>query len=107
MPHPAHACPSPKAVKPVPEIIGEFTGPAIKTFREQSGRDLRSIADLTKVSIRYLESIEQETFRKLPARPYIRGFLVLYAKALGCDAERLASDYLKRYDAAMKPVKTK
>jgi hypothetical protein len=26
---------------------------------------------------------------------------MLYAKALGCDPERMAGDYLKRYDAAM------
>jgi Helix-turn-helix domain/DnaJ domain len=107
VPDPAPALPSPAVGKPVPEFIGEFTGPAIKALREQSGRELRTIADLTKVSIRYLEFVELENFRKLPARTYIRGFLMLYAKALGCDAERLASDYLKRYDAAMKPAKTK
>jgi curved DNA-binding protein CbpA len=107
VPDPEPARPAPEAVKPVPEFTGEFTGPAIKSLREQSGRDLRPIAEMTKVSIRYLESIEEENFRKLPARTYIRGFLMLYAKALGCDAERLAGDYLKRYDAAMKPAKTK
>ena len=106
-PDTAPAPPSPRAVKPVPEFIGEFTGPAIKSLREQSGRELRTIADQTKVSIRYLQFVEEENFKKLPARPYIRGFLMLYAKALGCDAERLAGDYLKRYDAAMKPAKTK
>jgi curved DNA-binding protein CbpA len=107
MPDPAPARPSPGAVKPVPEFIGEFTGPAIKSLREQSGRELRTIADLTRVSIRYLEFVEEENFQKLPARTYIRGFLMLYAKALGCDAERLAGDYLKRYDAAMNPARSK
>jgi flagellar biosynthesis protein FlhG len=107
VPDPAPAPPSPGAANPVPEFIGEFTGPAIKSFREQSGRSLRTIADLTKVSIRYLEFVEEENFRKLPARIYIRGFLMLYAKAIGCDAERLAGDYLKRYDAAMNPLKAK
>jgi hypothetical protein len=28
---------------------------------------------------------------------------MLYAKALGCDPDRMAGDYLKRYEAAMKP----
>ncbi len=92
---------------PISEFTGEFTGPAIKALREQHGQNLRGIADLTKVSVRYLEFIEEEHFQKLPARTYIRGFLILYAKALGCaNAERLAGDYLKRYDAVMKqPVK--
>ncbi len=88
---------------PESAFIGEFTGPAIKALREQRGQNLRFIADLTKVSARYLEFIEEENFQKLPARTYTRGFLMLYAKALGCaNAEQLASDYLKRYDAAMK-----
>jgi curved DNA-binding protein CbpA len=101
----APALPPAGAVEPVPEFTGEFTGPAIKSLREQGGRDLRTIAGLTKISIRYLESIEEENFRKLPARTYIRGFLMLYAKTLGYDAEKLAGDYLKRYDEAMKPAK--
>ncbi len=100
----AVSAPLPEPPPPVSEFIGEFTGPAIKALREQQGQNLRSIADLTKVNARYLELIEEENFQKLPARTYIRGFLMLYAKALGCaNAERLAGDYLKRYDAVMKP----
>jgi curved DNA-binding protein CbpA len=100
----AVSSPLPVPPPPLSEFTGEFTGPAIKALREQRGQDLRSIADITKVSVRYLELMEEENFQKLPARTYIRGFLVLYAKALGCaNAERLAGDYLKRYDAVMKP----
>ena len=55
---------------------------------------------MTKVSARYIEFIEEENFTKLPARAYIRGFVMLYAKALGYDPEKMTSDYLKRYDAA-------
>jgi cytoskeletal protein RodZ len=62
------------------------------------------LADRTKVAQRYLECIEEENFPKLPVRAYLRGFLILYAKALGCEPERMASDYLKRYEAAMKPA---
>ncbi len=99
--------PLPEPPPTLSEFTGEFTGPAIKALREQRGQNLRGIADLTKVSVRYLEFIEEENFQKLPARTYIRGFVVLYAKALGCaNAEQLAGDYLKRYDAVMKsPVK--
>jgi len=92
--------------EPAPAVMqysGEFTGPVLKAFREQRGRSLRTIAEMTKVGVRYLEFIEEENFKKLPARTYIRGFLMLYAKALGCNPERVAGDYLKRYDAVMKP----
>jgi hypothetical protein len=90
-------------VSPVSQLVAEFSGPTIKMLREQHGLTFRDIADVTKISTRYLECIENETFDKLPARAYIRGFLMLYAKAIGCEPERMAGDYLKRYDAAMKP----
>jgi curved DNA-binding protein CbpA len=92
-----------ETVTPVSQFIADFTGPAIKMLREQRGLALRNIADSTKVGTRYLECIEEELYDKLPARAYTRGFLMLYAKALGCDPERMASDYLKRYDAAKTP----
>ena len=90
---------------PVSQFIADFTGSAIKVLREQLGLTLRDIADRTKIGTRYLECIEEEIFNKLPARAYIRGFLMLYAQALGCEPERMANDYLKRYDAAMNPPK--
>ncbi len=86
---------------PVSDLVTEFTGPAIRILREQHGRTIRNIADITKIGTRYLEFIESENFKKLPARPYLRGFLMLYAKALGCDSERMVGDYMKRYDAAV------
>jgi curved DNA-binding protein CbpA len=86
---------------PVSNLISEFTGPAIKILREQRGLTIRNVADMTKISSRYLEYIEAESFNKLPARPYLRGFLALYAKALGCTPERMVGDYMKRYDAAL------
>ncbi len=89
-----------EAVSPVSQLVAEFTGPAIRVLREQRSLTVRNIADLTKVSARYIEYIEDENFQKLPARAYIRGFIMLYARALGCDPDRVASDYLKRYDAA-------
>jgi len=85
---------------PVSQLIAEFTGSALKLLREQKGLTTRNISDMTKVNARYLELIEDENFQKLPARAYIRGFLTLYAKALDCNPDKVAADYLKRYDAA-------
>ena len=95
----------PAAVQPVPAEITEFTGSVLKMLREQRGLSLQNIADITKLGSRHLEHIEDETFAKLPVRPYLRGFLVLYAKALGYEPDRIVADYLKRFDAAMTPPK--
>ncbi len=104
-PESAPIVPSAEPPAPATPFTGEFTGPAIKLMREQRGLSLRNMADTTKVSARYLEFIEEEQFAKLPARAYVRGFLSLYAKALGQDPERMTNDYLRRYEAALNPPK--
>jgi curved DNA-binding protein CbpA len=88
------------AAAPAATATTEFNGPAIKARRESAGLTIRNVADMTKIGSRYLEYIEAEQFERLPARPYLRGFLLLYAQALGCDSERMVADYLKRYEAA-------
>jgi len=86
---------------PVSDLVTEFTGPTIKILREQRGLTIRNIADTTKISSRYLEYIENENFIKLPPLTYLRGFLTNYAKALGCEPDRMVGDYMKRYDTAL------
>ena len=44
-------------------------------LRELRGLTARNVADATKLSARYIEGIEEESYKKLPARPYLRGFL--------------------------------
>ncbi len=101
LPAPPPEKPQSEDITAMSQFIGEFTGPAIKALREQLGLNQRAVANRTKIGMRYLDYIEAEEFAKLPARPYLRGFIMLYAKALGCDAERMVGDYMKRYDAAM------
>lgn len=102
MPSPSVVMPPPQ---PLPSAITEFSGSVLKVLREQRNITVRNIADMTKLGTRYIEFIEAENFSKLPARAYIRGFLSLYAKALGYEPERLVNDYMKRYDVAMNPPK--
>lgn len=100
-PEAAAVKPAREEVSPVSPFIAEFTGPVIKVLREQRKLTIRNIADMTKLGSRFIEFIEEENYQGLPARPYLRGFLVVYAKALGYEPERVVNDYLKRYDAAM------
>lgn len=95
-PAPQRQAPAPERKIIPPAVVTEFSGPAIRMLREQAGLTLRNVADITKISSRYLELIENEAYTKLPARPYLRGFLMQYAKVLGADPERFVGDYLKR-----------
>jgi cytoskeletal protein RodZ len=89
----------------VPSDITEFTGSVLKMLREQRGLSVQNVADITKLGSRHLEHIEDENFAKLPARPYLRGFLALYAKAIGYEPDRIVGDYMKRYEAFINPPK--
>ncbi len=75
----------------------DFTGPLMQQIREAHGIELREISEKTKIGMTYLSAIEGETFDKLPAVVYVRGFLVEYAKILHLDVERVLATYLPRF----------
>jgi curved DNA-binding protein CbpA len=104
-PGPPPVAAAPTKLAPVPADVTEFTGSVLKMLREQRGLTIQNVANTTKLSSRHLEHIEDENFLKLPARPYLRGFLVIYAKALGYEPDRIVNDFMKRYDAALSSPK--
>lgn len=102
---PSAAAETPLAAMLPLTTITEFTGSVIKMLREQKNLSLQAVADITKISSRHLQHIEEEAYTKLPARPYLRGFLSQYAKALGYEPEKLVNDYMRRYDDSSKQRK--
>src|SRR3954468_19306184 len=90
---------------PMPEISAgtEFSGPLLLRIREAVGVELREIAERSKIGMAYLSALEGESFHKLPAAVYVRGFLAEYARALGLDGERVKQTYLARFRAARGP----
>ncbi|MBI3593322.1 MAG: helix-turn-helix domain-containing protein [Nitrospirae bacterium] len=61
------------------ESIGNY----LKKIREQLGFTLQDISSKTKISLAYLEYLENEEFSLLPNEVFIKGFLRSYAKVLG------------------------
>jgi hypothetical protein len=85
------------AAPAAPLVLAEpVTGPALRRFREQVGVSLREISIRSKVGVRYLEYIEQDRHRDLPAPVYLRGFLQEYARAVGLDPKLTADAYLAK-----------
>lgn len=78
----------------------DFDGPQLRRLRMQRGFEIPDIAEVTKVSGRYLRSIEEEDFADLPAPVYVRGFVTAYASAIGLDPQKVAASYMPRFDAA-------
>jgi flagellar biosynthesis protein FlhG len=86
--------------EPIMDIGDEVTGPVLRKIREARGLDLAEISQRTKISERYLRSIEEERFADMPAAVYVRGFVTEYARMLRIDAAKVSESYLRRFRAA-------
>jgi cytoskeletal protein RodZ len=73
--------------------VGQF-GDKFRKAREAKGISLDDVSNVTKISSRNLQAIEQERFDQLPGGVFNRGFIRAYAKHLGLNDEEAVSDYL-------------
>lgn len=64
---------------------------------------LGEIADATKISVRYLEALEQDRFDVLPASVFAKGFLREYARFVGLDPDEVVNSYITAQQASLEP----
>ncbi|MBI3932879.1 MAG: helix-turn-helix domain-containing protein [Acidobacteria bacterium] len=69
-------------------------GENLRRERELRGIGLRDIADATKISIRFLQALEQDRVDVLPGGIFRRAFVRQYARYVGLDAERIVAEFL-------------
>jgi flagellar biosynthesis protein FlhG len=80
----------------LPPLDVSRPGAYLRACREALGFELGQMIERTNV--RCLEAIEEERFDALPPGPYVRNFVVAYARELGVrEAELLAASYAKRF----------
>jgi len=75
--------------------MAESIGEKLRLAREARGIALRDISEQTRISIRYLEAIESEDFRRLPGGIFNRSFIRAYAKFVGYDENNALEDYAR------------
>ena len=75
------------------------TGVEFRAIRESRGLTVDRIASATRIPVRYIEALERDDIRALPARPYLRGFVAAYGRELGLDP----ADAVARYFADFGP----
>ena len=75
-----------------------YCGKSLKALRENKQIRLRRIANETRISIAYLEDLEEERFDRFPGKFYFKSFARAYARALELDAEEVMSDLLLAYE---------
>src|SRR5258708_20238645 len=80
--------------EPQPQVseLASF-GEELRREREIRGISLKEIADATKISKRFLDAIERNDHKSLPAPVFTRGFVREYARYLGLNAEEIVSRY--------------
>ena len=77
-----------------------YDGARLRRSRLRRGMEVEDVARVTKVNPTYLRFIEEERFDDLPARVYVRGFVMSFASCVGLDPNAVAVSYLQRFDAA-------
>ena len=68
-------------------------GEELRREREIRGISMKEIADATKISKRFLEAIERNDHKTLPAPVFTRGFVREYARYLGLNADDMVNRY--------------
>jgi len=70
-------------------------GEQLRLAREGRGIPLREISDQTRISIRYLEAIESNDYRRLPGGVFNRSFIKAYARCVGYDEKEAIEGYTR------------
>jgi cytoskeleton protein RodZ len=76
-------------------VMAASFGEELRLAREARGITLRYISDQTRISIRYLEAIESNDYKRLPGGIFNRSFIKAYAKQIGFDEDEAMEGYLR------------
>jgi curved DNA-binding protein CbpA len=90
-----HRVLSPKQIE---EAVGgdeiHWSGENLRKIRHYLSLELDEVAVETKIGKHNLKAVEEEDTQALLAPVYLKGFLRVYAKALGLDPHRVTEEYL-------------
>lgn len=66
-----------------------------KKKREELGKTIEEISEITKIKKSYLIAIEEGNYNELPLEVFTRSYIKIYAQFLGVDHEKALEDYDK------------
>ena len=76
----------------------EFDGTLIQKVRHYRNINLEQLSERSKISKTYLLAIEAHDFDSLPAKVFVRGFIVQISKLLNLDPNKVSNSYMKLFD---------
>jgi cytoskeletal protein RodZ len=75
-----------------------YRGKSLRAVRERKNIKLKRISDDTRITMWYLNAIEEERFDAFPGRFYFKSFTGEYARSLGLDPSEVLHDLQGAYD---------
>jgi curved DNA-binding protein CbpA len=82
--------------------VEHMDGSFLKSVREYKNLTIERVSDATRISRTYLNAVEANDYRELPAPVFVRGFIVQMARLLNLDENRVANAYLTIYKSNKK-----
>ena len=71
-------------------------GSTLREARVRRSLTLQQIEEDTKISVKYVQAMENEDFDIMPGPTYVKGFLRTYSEYLGLDPEVIIGEYRSR-----------
>jgi cytoskeleton protein RodZ len=71
-------------------------GQDLKRERELRGISLQEIADSTRISLKFLQAVEEDRLDIIPGQFFIRGILRSYARSIGLDENQVLNKYQEK-----------
>ncbi len=68
-------------------------GEKLRQAREERGISISEVAEQTRISALYIQSIENDDYRALPGGIFNKGFVKSFAKYVGVDEQEALQDY--------------
>lgn len=75
------------------EVETTTPGSQLRSAREQAQLTVAVVAEELKLTVAYIESLENDDYEALPAEPFVLGYLRAYARLLGLDAQKVIENY--------------
>jgi curved DNA-binding protein CbpA len=83
----------------------EWNGGFLTKVREYKKIPVPRMSEITKISAYYINAIEREDSKNLPASVFIRGYVGQIAKVLGLDEKKVCDSYMKAFKESLEKTK--
>lgn len=94
------AAPPPKPKDPIAALADRYgyDGRFLRGVRELRGTSMEEVSKSTRISLRYLEALEENGYDRLPAGTFVRGYVRTLARMLQVNENAVADGYMALFN---------